>query len=534
MKNEELLELITELKVDDAFVEEALAEPDSGEPVKAYAGKAKLSPMRIAAPVAACLAVAAAAGIVLTNINRSGRSAVGSTNEESISESDETSGSESGETSEENSETGDTQIIGTGIDDTNLYDTVIFDKAFIEKCKDLVRSENELVAQSDAIFEVEWQIKMGDVDLEDLNHDGVDEEILICPRINGESVMGVRVFKRDANGNPFDLGSFGTEFSNMSIEVLNCIENYDPNVLNCFYNLDFLNYSTIYYYNNTELNEKCIESIQEIYFDNDTKKLQERTYLRYVKTYPADASSSTPLTETAYRYGSEISVKELLDEWSRVSSIPFHFFPKPKSASIAHLEAAECVQLLVDKYNVPLNGGSPASLHHMIRTFDINMDGKDETVLEFKDCEQLPGIYVFSFENDKPRLIGELDLVNERGIYQEALNNSTVVERTEDEIRKFDDGNESFYFYCSNRVVKIKGKEGYRAEAGRGDVNKIVVKEDGTLGIEMILSNGAEVINGAIPGIKDIHRINGENVTEKQCWEEKQNLMYKSVAVPYK
>lgn len=68
MKKEELFDLITDLKVDDKFIKEALdTDPDSENSVSVYARNTKRSPMRIIAPVAACLAVIAGAGIVLAN-----------------------------------------------------------------------------------------------------------------------------------------------------------------------------------------------------------------------------------------------------------------------------------------------------------------------------------------------------------------------------------------------------------------------------------------------------------------------------------
>ncbi len=96
MKKEELLDLITELKVDDRFIEEAMVDDlDGRNPVKAYAASTKRSPMRIIAPVAACLAVIAGAGFVLKNMGSPNVAPITPASEGSASESDETSSAES-------------------------------------------------------------------------------------------------------------------------------------------------------------------------------------------------------------------------------------------------------------------------------------------------------------------------------------------------------------------------------------------------------------------------------------------------------
>ena len=71
MKNDELFDMITELKIDDEYVEEALTGGSDSDGAKVYAGRqTRVSPLRIIASVAACLAVFAAAGLIFANIGR--------------------------------------------------------------------------------------------------------------------------------------------------------------------------------------------------------------------------------------------------------------------------------------------------------------------------------------------------------------------------------------------------------------------------------------------------------------------------------
>ena len=170
MKNEELFDLITQLKVDDEYIEEALTNDPDRRTTKVYAGKTRITPMRIIAPIAACLAVAIGAGVVISNRNKP---AV--TPADSIT----TSGSEQ----------------NSGI-------AFATEEEFIEYCKKIVLSESELIQQSETM----WQTKRLDVDF-----DGEDE-LLIYPQIDGKTVpeVGVRVFHKTANG-VNDLGAFGKD-----------------------------------------------------------------------------------------------------------------------------------------------------------------------------------------------------------------------------------------------------------------------------------------------------------------------------------
>lgn len=466
MKNEELLELITELKVDDAFVEEALAEPDSGEPVKAYAGRAKRFPMRMIVPIAACLAVAAGVWIVAANQSKppikinNGLGSSTSTAQSSTAESTDNSGVES---------TDNSSAVYTP--PTDIWTFPSDKKDFVEKCKNIITSTFSQVLPSD----VTWQVENMDIDYDNSN------ELLLCPQINGRSVkgVGVCVFRRSPEDDATYLGSFGSEFSSMNLDN--------------FYIIDNKKTKDFYYFNNNEENEKCVDSIQRLYFDNDTNTLQDQAYLRFIKTYPNDASSNTPYTETAYHYGVEISVEEFINKWRNVWWNSEFMVTTQIHGNEAHGEKSDCVQLLVDKYNVPTIGSSPNSLHRSIQSFDINNDGKTETVIEFKNCEQLRGIYVFS---DDGKLIGEFDLEGTRGTWQTTAGNaSTITVCLNTTLRRFYEGSD---IVCLYRSSTVNGSAIY----------KIVVNEDGTLSSEKEFEHWYNN--------KTCYRINGKDVTQKE------------------
>ncbi len=482
MKKEELFDLITELKVDDKFIEEAIGtDLDGRNPVKVYAGKTKLSPMKIIAPVAACLAVMAGAGVVLANNIKlpvsgdNGPGAPASTTQSSTTESTTSSTVESSEPGY------------TFIDNSTLPSQ---SKEFVDKCKNVVTSKFEQALPDG----VTWQEKDMDVDYDGRN------ELLLCPWVNGKSIkgVGVCVFRRGINDQAIYLGSFGRKFSTMNTENLYIIKNDDT--------------KDILYFNSDEESGMCIDSIQKLSFDKDTNTVQEQTYLRLEKTY-----SDAQYTETAYRYGVKISKKELLDEWSALyQQDKFQHrdvVPLP-NVSDAHSAAAEYVQVLVDKYNVPLNGGSPASLHRTVQSFDINGDGEEETIIEFRHCEQLRGIYVFSSDG---KLIGELDLEGERGEWYNTDNDS-MRRKLYNGICKYENSDESFYYYHSTHLEERT----YYGWAGvaKWSVNKIVVNSDGTLSSVAIVESGAEFISGKGTGSITVHRVNGKNVSLEDCINE--------------
>lgn len=464
MKNDELLDLISELKVDDAFVDEALGEQD-GAPVRVYAGSSK-TPMRIAAPIAASLAVVAAAGFLVVNVSR-GKLAAGPA--ASIEES-----SEVGETS-------DTDITANTIG--------LFDEAFLTNCKNTVREKFNIPAQSN----VTWHMNIMDIDF-----DSDDQyELCLYPQINGETVKdaGVCIFKQNQDGSAGYIGSFGNELRTIPLEELCRIHNIPT--------------QSVYYYHNSEEYEKCTESVYVLHLNKDTKELQEEAYLQLVTTYPDSASSDTPYTETAYRGGIEISTEELLEEWNNIPRLP-----KPGILSV-HGEAAEQVKLLLDECNVSVNVNQ---LHRTIDYMDINNDGADETLIEFRNFDALRGIYVFSSDG---KFIGELDHNGDRG-WNIGIGGTSL--RALTDIRKFESDDESYYYYHSQRFEEPftdTDRHSYWETA----INKIVVNEDGTLSTEKYLSGIRHTVFSDQPEpdqyeFYDYEMINGNEVSSDEFQEK--------------
>lgn len=164
-----------------------------------------------------------------------------------------------------------------------------------------------------------------------------------------------------------------------------------------------------------------------------------------------------------------------------------------------------------------MNGGSPASLHRTVQSFDINGDGKEETIIEFRHCEQLRGIYVFSSDG---KLIGELDLEGERGEWYGTGDNDSIHRKLYNGICKYENGDKSFYYYRSLHSEERELNPG-RAGVAKWSVNKIVVNTDGKLSSEAIVEWGAEFISGKESAYRDVCRVNGKSVSSDECFNER-------------
>ena len=501
MKNDKLFDMLTEFKVDDEYIEEALTGNSDSRGIKIYAGKTR--PMKIIAPIAACLAVVAAAGVLFVNRDKlpisdgNGAGAPASTDESSLTDEEKLDQimedfkdrpsfiDIENSIAAENSNTEDTSSSNQiNNRDNELWGwDVPSQTEYAEMCKGMVMDMYGELLQGD----ITWQ--KGDLNVD---YDDHANEIVLCPQINGKSVkgVGVCVFKKyDAKSDPVYVGSFGAEFDTMTLDNFHIAYNADT--------------KTSYYFAGYEDTEKCIVSAQELRFENGT--VHDESYLRLVTTYPGDASSDAPYTETAYRRDEEISVDELLFEWLDAHNLEYgELLPIPNPSSDAHLGKPECVQLLIDKYNIPANVNS---LHRVIQYIDLNNDGVNEAVIEFRNCEQLRGMYVFSADG---KLIGEFDLNGERyGENNAAGNIDTVIQRFSAGIFLCELNGESYYCFETNRTGRMPGVNLW----GEGEINRIIVNGDGTLGsravVEYCYKSGSQS-----------YKINGEEVSLEEFHEE--------------
>lgn len=158
MKKEELFDLLED--VDRKYINEAMFDDlDGDSPAVARPGKAKITPLKILAPVAACLAVAIGAKFVVSNIGKLSAKPAAS------------SGALSGKTD--------------GFD--------------LEECKEMLLEHLDASEDEERI----WQSNVVDVD-----NDGSTELLLASGSI--DDLPGVYVFAKTDNGVKM-IGSFDTE-----------------------------------------------------------------------------------------------------------------------------------------------------------------------------------------------------------------------------------------------------------------------------------------------------------------------------------
>lgn len=483
--NDKLLDLAEKLELNGEYIDEALTGGSEKYGTKVYVGiKSRKSPMKIIAPIAACLAVFTAAGILFANRDKlpirgeNGGGAPASTGESLSDEEKLNSVIE-----DFNSRPGYIEFVTKPT--TDAWGWAIPSKTeYVEVCKALVMSMYAEELQGD----VTWQTGDIDIDYDQLC------ELVLCPRINGKSVkeVGVCVFKKyDSETDPVYVGSLGAEFDTMDLDNFHIAYNADT--------------KTSYYFAGYEDTEKCIVSAQELRFENGT--VHDESYLRLVTTYPGDASSDVPYTETAYRHDEEISVDELLFEWIDAHNVEYgELLPIPNPSSDAHLGKPEYVQLLIDKYDVPANVNS---LHRVIQYIDLNNDGVNEAVIEFRNCEQLRGMYVFSADG---KLTGEFDLNGERyGENVAAENIDTITRRFSAGIFLCELNGESYYCFETCRTGGTPGVELWE----EGEINRIIVNEDGTL-------SSKAVVEYCYKSGNQSYKVNGEEVSLEEFSGEQQ------------
>ena len=134
---------------------------------------------------------------------------------------------------------------------------------------------------------------------------------------------------------------------------------------------------------------------------------------------------------------------------------------------------------------------------------DANDDGKCETYVEVRNCDTLRGTYFFEKNNGEIKLIGALDPEGER---------------IDSNLRKYEDGDDSFYLYRTRKYEKRTSDDGSAWETEKYEVHKIVVNADGSLGEEVILSRGAEF--AADGSVVSTNQINGNDVTSEEAVAE--------------
>lgn len=434
MKNEKFFELLG--SVDDKFIEEAITEYDPNAPVAVPAGKTRVSPMKIIAPIAACLAVMIGAGIVVSNYNRLTNSA---SPDSSIS-TDETSA----------------PVVVKELPDT----------AFVNECKELVMSR---LAKKDAYYksldasDITWDVGMLDMDF-----DGEDE-YLIYP----EKRKGVFVFKKTQNEAKY-LGSFG--------------ENIDIDFNKIYKAADGGDYYYYHYLNIRDINDSHYtkgynyEGIWLVSFEQDRICETPGVYADICSKYYCGRDFTNVLT--CYdSSNNKISPDDFKTLWKQYPYLPG---PTITSYGLSTFAIDNAIDLLTEKY-----GAVKAKLIENGFWFDmdINNDNITEDIFMFKDVPELSNIYVMGDNGTK--FLGSLDIAGKP--FSQVWQDADIRYSPPGWIRQCQDENGGFfYYYTTTETSIVDGEEIETAWY----IYKVIVEDDNTVWGEKYLNFGRDLSNG--------------------------------------
>lgn len=336
MKNEEMFKLITELKIDDEYIEEALREEPGGAE-KVYAAGTRITPMRIIAPIAACLAVAIGAGIVISN-----------TEKPKTTPADSITASNSAQT-------------GKPMTESDI----------IEQCKRIVSSESELIQQSETI----WQTGKLDVDF-----DGEDE-LLIYPQIDEKTVpeVGVRVFRTskivaEDLGAVEDLGAFGKDDDSIDLLEIRKDERDDAG-------------DQYYYCFSHDDKDGLYEGIRFVSYSEEKGTVNSDKHLMQV----IDSRLNYHIAEGSFENGTKLDAEQEF-------IVKIREFPDDIAERFCEFnddEIAKC-----EKDALTRNGKldleellTPRMWH--FGEYDINFDGEKELLISLYNFSNMKGVFVY-------------------------------------------------------------------------------------------------------------------------------------------
>lgn len=430
MKNEKFFELLG--SVDDKFIEEAITEYDPNASVAVPAGKTRVSPMKIIAPIAACLALVTAAGFVVSNFGLT----------RSASPNNSTSDGETNSSAYmENSTPGAVKEFA--------------DTTFVNECKELIISQLTEKSSSYINFSnISWDAGLLDMDL-----DGEDE-YLIYPEIS----KGVFVFKKAQNGAKY-LGSFG---ENIQIDFNNIYKAADG--------------GDYYYYHYLIQNSdyQC-EGIRQVSFEQNRICETTGVYVDVCSKYYSNREFDSVRT---YYDGNnnKISSDDFKTLWKK-----YPYMPEPTVANYGfnQFDIDNAVELLAKKYGI--SDKSKLIQNELWLETDINNDNIKEGVITFENVPELPDIYVVG--DDGTKYLGFLDITGKPfyEVWRDEARYSTPLY-----IRQCQDGDKSFFYCTTTETSIVDGEEIETAWY----IYKVIVEDDNTVWGEKYLNFGRDLSNG--------------------------------------
>lgn len=463
MKKEELFDLLED--VDRKYINEAMFDDIDGDsPAVARPGKAKISPLKIIAPIAACLAVVIGTGAVVSRLNKP---------------------------ESENSEQTTQQLVDPkaflqvdfrdkdlgAIYDSNTielnFEPDELERDFIAECISIIKDENESACQDG----VSWYVNKG----YSFSYATASYNYYFQPQIDGHGIadVGVRAFQKTKGysskyGETFDIwdnGCFAQGYGELDLDHV--VENFT--------------YNDKYYYRKDTIGSAESTSLREIYLKGDEKEIAEKTLLeKYV-----DGDTTTYLHE-----GKKISEEEFIGIWNTYPFIPKFY------TEFTDEEVEACREELKESL------GYPDSLYTFWRDaeVDIDLDGTKELLISPEEKSghtwYREGVYVFARTSDGIKQVGSFSTED---TFPDPCN--------PEEIRYcYVSDTEYFPYYYSGHHVSISDFS-YAARC----FSKIIADENGNITTEMFAGEVFEIVDGETTSHFEWF---GEEVSEEE-FEEK-------------
>lgn len=461
MKNEELFDLLE--NVDQKYINEAICdELDDSAPIVVRPGRSRITPLKILAPVAACLAVAIGAGAVISHLNKPGQSDTEQSSSEQIT-------ADPGAYIQVNFEDKDldrefdSNIIHLDFKADDL------ERSFLAECISIITNESDTIRQNETSWRVtkhashwcnEWY------------------DYYFAPQIDGHAVpgVGVRVFHKawkysSKYGETFDIvdhGGFGQDYEDIDLNNV----------------MDDLPNSYKYYYRTDTIGSAKSESIRLIRLDGNTDEIVEETILE--KLTDGDKTSYT-------HWGETIGEEEFVGTWNTFAFIPKFY------TEFTNEEVEACREELMTSRHYPtaVSAWRDAEV-------DIDLDGKKELLISPQDNKYLKGVYVFARTSSGIKEVGSFDTEN------------GYCKPEQIHFRNVSANNVFPYYFTMVRTVSSDSRINFCDFA----LNKILIDENGNITTEEFAVWGTRIVNQEMAITEDYYILNGEEVDQDEFHKE--------------
>lgn len=467
MKKEEFFDTLED--VEQKYISEAFFDDLDDSLGVAKPGKARITPLKILAPIAACLALALGAAVGVPKLVKLTASPDDSSGEEIIAP---------------NLNMVTNLDRGAYVPDCEVvmnFKAGEQEEAFVNDCMGIIANENP-----DIISDVTlWKI----CSFDSFCGSGANYDYLIQPMTDGHAIpeIGVRVFHKmgvysSIYGETYDIadhGGFGKGYEGLDIS-----EMVDDN---------FLEFHSYYY--RVDVNDGVkIESIQMVSYDDlKTFQMVEEPILE-----KRDLGNRCLYYNNNFGESKSISEEEFIGTWNTYAFIPKFY------TEFTTEEVDECREALKEAH------GIPDTLKVLWREaeFDLDFDGTKELLLSPRNCEDVKGVYVFARTSSGIKEVGSFD--TEIGYCQPEQVRA----------RNVSAGNVFPYYYTVEHYVSSDSRINYVTSF----LNKIVIDENGSITTETIAESGIRVLDSKNLKIEHYYILNGVEVSGEEFGEGTKNF----------